>query len=64
MSKALRAAFHRAELREGSAALIRHARLGWPGKLAEPDWASAAAWRVQGLSDAKIGRPLTRPPAP
>jgi hypothetical protein len=52
------ATLHRAALREGSAALIRHARPGRPSKLGEPDWADAAAWRDQGLSDAEIGRRL------
>ena len=52
------ATLHRAALREGSAALIRQPRPGRPGKLAEPDWASAAAWRGQGLPDAEIGRRL------
>src|SRR5258708_14918290 len=47
-----------AALREGSAALIRHAGPGRPSKLGLPDWASAAAWRGQGLSDAEIGRRL------
>src|SRR5260370_652949 len=52
------ATLHSAALREGSAALIRHAGPGRPSKLGEPDWASAAAWRGQGLSDAEIGRRL------
>ena len=52
------ATLHSAALREGSAALIRHARPGRPSKLGEPDWASAAAWRRQGLSDTEIGRRL------
>ena len=52
------ATLHSAALREGSAALIRHARPGRPSKLGEPDWASAAAWRGQGLSDTEIGRRL------
>ena len=52
------ATLHSAALREGSAALIRHARPGLPSRLGEPDWASAAAWRGQGLSDAEIGRRL------
>src|ERR1035441_8435200 len=52
------ATLHNLALREGSAALIRHPRPGRPGKLAEADWAEAAAWRGQGLSDAEIGRRL------
>src|SRR5260370_26933975 len=52
------ATLHVAALREGSAALIRHAGPGRPSKLGLPDWASAAAWRGQGLSDAEIGRRL------
>jgi hypothetical protein len=52
------ATLHSAALREGSAALIRHARPGRPSKLGEPDRASAAAWRGQGLSDTEIGRRL------
>src|SRR5258708_4279957 len=51
-------ALYVAALREGSAALIRHAGPGRPSKLGLPDWASAAAWRGQGLSDAEIGRRL------
>src|SRR5258708_40085024 len=45
-------------LRDGSAALIRNPRRGRPGKLAEADWAEAAGWRDQGLSDAETGRRL------
>src|ERR1017187_7273540 len=45
-------------LREGSAALIRHARPGRPSRLAEADWADAALWRGQGLPDSEIGRRL------
>jgi hypothetical protein len=52
------ATLHSAALREGSAALIRHARPGRPSRLGEPDWASATAWRGQGLSDTEIGRRL------
>jgi hypothetical protein len=52
------ATLHSAALREGSAALIRHARPGRPSRLGEPDWASAAAWRGQGLPDSEIGRRL------
>ena len=52
------ATLHNAALREGSAALIRNARPGRPGKLAEADWADAATWRGEGLSDAEIGRRL------
>jgi hypothetical protein len=52
------ATLHSAALREGSAALIRHARPGRPSRLGGPDWASAAAWRGQGLSDTEIGRRL------
>ena len=52
------ATLHNAALREGPAALIRNARPGRPGKLAEADWADAVTWRGQGLSDAEIGRRL------
>src|ERR1035441_7056960 len=52
------ATLHNLALREGSAALIRNPRPGRPGKLAEADWADAAGWRDQGLSDAEIGRRL------
>jgi hypothetical protein len=52
------ATLHNLALREGSAALIRHARPGRPSKLGEADWADAVAWRGQGLSDAEIGRRL------
>ena len=52
------ATLHNAALREGSAALIRNARPGRPCKLAEADWADAAGWRGEGLSDAEIGRRL------
>ena len=52
------ATLHNLALRQGSAALIRHVRPGRPGKLAGADWADAAAWRGQGLSDSQIGRRL------
>jgi hypothetical protein len=52
------ATLHRAAMREGSAALIGQPRPGRPGKLAEADWAQAAAWRAAGVSDAEIGRRL------
>ena len=52
------ATLHNLALREGSAALIRHAAPGRPSKLGEADWAEAVAWRGQGLSDAEIGRRL------
>jgi hypothetical protein len=52
------ATLHNLALRQGSAALIRHLRPGRPGKLAGADWADAAAWRGQGLSDSQIGRRL------
>jgi len=52
------ATMHAAALREGSAALVRRAGPGRPGKLAEADWEQAAAWRAEGVSDAGIGRRL------
>jgi len=52
------ATLHRAALREGSAALVRRAGPGRPGKLADADWERAAAWRAAGVSDAEIGRRL------
>src|SRR5258707_3491332 len=52
------ATMHRAALREGSAALVRRAGPGRPGKLAGADWEQAAAWRAEGASDAEIGRRL------
>src|ERR1019366_4447377 len=52
------ATLHAGAVRDGSAALIQHARPGRPGKLAEADWADAAGWRGQGLSDSEIGRRL------
>ena len=42
------ATLHRAALREGSAALIRHARPGRPSKLAEPDWAERPPGAIRG----------------
>jgi hypothetical protein len=52
------ATLHAAGVRDGSAALIQHARPGRPGKLAEADWADAARWRRQGLTDTEIGQRL------
>ena len=52
------ATLHNAALRGGSAALIGQPRPGRPGKLSQADWAAAAAWREQGVSDAQIGRRL------
>ena len=52
------ATLHDGALRDGSAALIQQARPGRPGKLAEADWADAAAWRGQGLTDTEIGQRL------
>jgi len=52
------ATLHAGAARDGSAALIRHARPGRPGKLADADWADAAAWRGQGLTGTEIGQRL------
>src|SRR5260370_8882788 len=52
------ATLHVAALREGSAALIRHAGPGRPSKLGLPDWASAASRPGRGLSDPESGQPL------
>ena len=52
------ATLYAAAVRDGSAALIQHARPGRPGKLADADWADADGWRAQGLSDSEIGRRL------
>jgi hypothetical protein len=49
---------HAAALREGSAALIRHAGPGRPRKLAGPEQEQARAWRAQEVSDNEIGRRL------
>jgi transposase len=52
------ATLHSAAVRGGSAALIQRAGPGRPGKLSEQDWAAAAAWRGQGLTDTEIGQRL------
>jgi hypothetical protein len=52
------ATLHAGAVRDGSAALIQHPGPGRPGKLPDADWADAAAWRGQGLSDSEIGRRL------
>ena len=52
------ATLHAGAARDGSAALIQHARPGRPGKLADADWADAAYWRRQGLTDTEIGQRL------
>src|SRR5260370_3810211 len=52
------ATLHNAELRDGSAALLRQDRRGTPGKVTAQQWEQARAWRAQGASDAEIGRRL------
>jgi hypothetical protein len=52
------ATLHAGAVRDGSAALIQHARPGRPGKLADAAWADAARWRGQGMTDTEIGRRL------
>jgi hypothetical protein len=52
------ATLHAGAVRAGSAALIQRPGPGRPGKLPDGDWADAAAWRGQGLSDSEIGRRL------
>src|SRR6266852_5609063 len=49
---------HNAALRDGSAALIRHDRLGRPDTVTQQQWELARTWRAQGGSDAEIGRRL------
>src|SRR6266849_4846962 len=52
------ATLHAGAVRDGSAALVRRPAPGRPGKLADQDWADAAAWRAQGLTDTEIGQRL------
>jgi hypothetical protein len=52
------ATLHAGAMRDGSAALIRRAAPGRPGKLSDQDWADAAAWRAGGLTDTEIGQRL------
>jgi hypothetical protein len=58
LSEAYVATLHNAALRDGSAALTGQPRRGQPGKVTAVQWELARAWRVQGASDAEIGRRL------
>src|SRR5258705_11283736 len=50
------ATLHAGAVRDGSGALVRRPAPGRPGKLADQDWADAAAWRAQGLTGTAIGQ--------
>jgi hypothetical protein len=52
------ATLHAGAVRDGSAALVCRPAPGRPGKLSDRDWAGAAAWRAQGLTDTEIGQRL------
>ena len=47
---------HAAAMRDGSAALVKHAGPGRPRKLAGGKWNQARGWRAQGVSDNEIGQ--------
>src|SRR5258708_11927194 len=49
------ATLHAGAVRDGSAALVRRPAPGRPGKLADHDWADAAAGRGQGLAGTANG---------
>src|SRR5260221_7154474 len=57
------ATLHAGAVRDGSAALVRRPAPGRPRKLADQDWADAAAWRGPGPT-ATQNRPRPRRPPP